>query len=274
MKVPVEVAGEDDEMRPGEQAADTAAPVEDEGAQAAEEAVAADEVEAPHEMTEEEMVEAAKRRGEEAAQREIESDAGRMKAERDKLASELAEAQDEAAQAKAAAAKSADQLMRLQADWENYRTRTARERNEERERAAEKLVVSLLPVLDDMERAIEHAGKAAATDGENTQLDQFVSGIDAVHTKMLGILAKEGVEVIAPVGEAFDPLAHQAVGRVDDATVPDETVAQVYQKGYRMGKKVIRTAMVTVAYGGPKREAPKPDSGDAKGGAEGAASGK
>lgn len=261
MKVPIEVAGEDDEKKPEEQAADTAAPADDQKAQD-DEAVVADEVEAPHEMTEEEMVEAAKRRGEEAAQREIESDAGRMKAERDKLASELAEAQDEAAQAKAAAAKSADQLMRLQADWENYRTRTARERNEERERAAEKLVVSLLPVLDDMERAIEHANKAAATDGEGTQLDQFVSGIDAVHTKMLGILAKEGVEVIDPAGEAFDPLAHQAVGRVDDASVPDETVAQVYQKGYRMGKKVIRTAMVTVAYGGPKREAPKPDDAD------------
>ena len=70
---------------------------------------------------------------------------------------------------------------------------------------------------------------------------------------MLGVLAKEGVEPIDPAGEPFDPLAHQAVGRVEDAEAFDETVAQVYQKGYKMGDKVIRTAMVTVTYGGPKR---------------------
>ena len=72
---------------------------------------------------------------------------------------------------------------------------------------------------------------------------------------MLDILGKEGVEVIDPVGEPFDPLVHQAVGRVEDTNAYDETVAQVYQKGYRMGGKVIRSAMVTVTYGGPKRPA-------------------
>ena len=92
---------------------------------------------------------------------------------------------------------------------------------------------------------------------------QFVDGVSAVHAKMLGVLSKEGVEPIDPAGEPFDPLAHQAVGRVEDAEAFDETVAQVYQKGYKMGEKVIRTAMVTVTYGGPKRPVEQPEeSGD------------
>ena len=96
------------------------------------------------------------------------------------------------------------------------------------------------------------------TEGDE-QLKQFVEGIEAVHAKMVGVLAKEGVEVIDPVGEPFEPLSHQAVGRVEDKEAYDETVAQVYQKGYRMGQKVIRTAMVTVTFGGPKRPAPEPE---------------
>ena len=65
---------------------------------------------------------------------------------------------------------------------------------------------------------------------------------------------------IDPAGEAFDALEHQAVGQVEDASVPDETVAQVYQKGYRLGKKVIRPAMVTISTGGPKREVESDDA--------------
>ena len=107
-----------------------------------------------------------------------------------------------------------------------------------------------------MERATEHAAKGAEGD-EN--LEQFVKGIDAVHDKMLSILGKEGVEVIDPKGEPFDPLVHQAVGREENKDAYDETVAQVYQRGYRMGGKVIRNAMVTVTYGGPKR--PQPEEG-------------
>ena len=88
---------------------------------------------------------------------------------------------------------------------------------------------------------------------------QFVEGVEAIHDKMYAALNREGVEVIDPVGEAFDPMVHQAVGREENHDVFDETVAQVYQKGYRMGGKVIRSAMVTVSCGGPKRPAPEPD---------------
>ena len=202
------------------------------------------------------MVEAAKRAGEKAAADELKVDVEKVRAERDDLQRKLDGVEKEIADAKKEASESADRLVRLQADWDNYRRRTAQERLDERERAAEKLVTNLLPVLDDMERATEHAATGAEGD-EN--LEQFVKGIDAVHDKMLSILGKEGVEVIDPKGEPFDPLVHQAVGREENKDAYDETVAQVYQRGYRMGGKVIRNAMVTVTYGGPKR--PQPEEG-------------
>jgi len=194
-------------------------------------------------------VEAAIRAGEEAAERELKDDAEHLRKTCDDLQRQLREAQEETEAAKGAADEAAERLTRLRADWENYRKRTAAERIQEKERAAEGLVLKMLPVIDDMERACEHAGESAG----NEELSQFVQGVEAVHDKMVGILGGEGVEVIDPRGEAFDPLQHQAVGREENADAYDETVAQVYQKGYRMGGKVIRAAMVTVTYGGPKR---------------------
>lgn len=217
-------------------------------------------------------VEAAIRAGEEAAERELAADASKIRAERDELQKKLAGVADEAEAAKKEAAEATERMLRLQADWENYRRRTAAERLAEKERAAEKLVCNLLPVIDDIERAIEHADVAEG----DTKMRQFVDGVSAVHAKMLAVLAKEGVEPIDPAGEPFEPLSHQAVGRVEDKDAFDETVAQVYQKGYRMGEKVIRTAMVTVTHGGPKRpaeEAPKADGAeeDASAASKGAA---
>ena len=250
MKVPI-----DSEETVDEAAENAAETVEGEAveAEAAAEPVIED-AEAIDPEEERARVEEAIRRGEEAAEKELASDVGKLREERDALQKQLAEVDDTIADAKKQAADANERYMRLQADWENFRRRTASERLAEKERAAEKLVLSLLPVLDDMERAIEHAGNTE----ENEQLKQFVDGIGAVHQKMLTALQKEGVEVIDPAGEAFEPLSHQAVGRVEDAEAYDETVAQVYQKGYRMGDKVIRTAMVTVTFGGPKRPAPEP----------------
>lgn len=193
------------------------------------------------------MVEAAKRAGEKAAEESLAAEAEAQQAD---LQSQVEHMGEELEAAKKEAADASDRLLRLQADWENYRRRTAAERVAERERAAENLVTSLLPVLDDLERASEHA--ASNADGDE-KVNQFVKGVMAVHAKMLDILGKEGVAPIDPVGEAFDPLVHQAVGREENTDVFDETVAQVYQKGYRMGDKVIRSAMVTVTFGGPKR---------------------
>ena len=149
-----------------------------------------------------------------------------------------------------------ERTARLQADWENFRRRTANERIAERERATEKLVTALLPVIDDIERAIDHARSQDLSD----DFKQFVDGVDAVHAKLLDVFAHEGVEPIDPKGEAFDPLEHQAVGRVEDASQYDETVNDVYQKGYRMADRILRSAMVTVTYGGEKRPAPEPEA--------------
>ena len=165
-------------------------------------------------------------------------------AEAEKAAAELAAAKAEAAEWK-------DKFMRLHAEWDTYRRRTNEQREAEKARAAEKLVTSLLPVIDDFERTIDYAEK----NGEG----ELLGGVRAVHSKFVGVLEKDGVEVIDPAGEAFDALEAQAVATVPDAEAFDETVHEVYQKGYRLGAKVIRPAMVTVTTGGPKRPKPEED---------------
>ncbi len=154
--------------------------------------------------------------------------------------------EDPVEKAKAEADAWRDKYFRLHAEWDTYRRRMNEQREEERLRATEKLVEGLLPVIDDFERSIAYA--------EGNGEEGLLGGVKAVHNKLNEVLKKEGVEVIDPEGEAFDALEAQAVATVDDPSVPDETVAQVYQKGYRMGNKVIRAAMVTVTVGGPKRE--------------------
>lgn len=157
--------------------------------------------------------------------------------------------QNDAESAAQRAAEWQDKYMRLHAEWDTYRRRMNEQREEEKQRAAEKLVEQLIPVMDDFERTIDYA----TNNGEAGLL----GGVEAVHTKLAQVLTKEGVIIIDPAGEAYNALEAQAVGTVDDPSVPDETVAAVYQKGYRMGNKVIRPAMVTITVGGPKRETPE-----------------
>ena len=161
-------------------------------------------------------------------------------------------ADEQVAQAKAEMQEWQDKYMRLHAEWDTYRRRTTEQREVEKARATEKLVTSLLPVIDDFERTIDYATK----NGEGGLFE----GVKAVHAKLVDVLKKDGVEVIDPAGEAFDALEAQAVATVDDASVPDETVSEVYQRGYKMGTKVLRPAMVTVTSGGPKREKPQEDA--------------
>lgn len=247
VKIPVEAADEATEA------------AETETAQAVEAAEAAEEQEVPA-MTEEEMVEAAIRAGEEAANDDFKVKYEQVANELAEVRAELEAAADAQKEAEAKASEAADRATRLQADWENYRRRTAAERLAEQARATEKLVTALLPVVDDIERAIDHARTQELAD----DFKQFVDGVDAVHAKLMGVFEHEGVEVIDPKGEAFDPLEHQAVGRVEDAEAYDETVHDVYQKGYRMGDRILRSAMVTVTYGGAKRPAPSEEPAEAE----------
>lgn len=181
------------------------------------------------------------------------NEAGELDAELEQAAAEavasVIEESEELAAAKAEAADWQDKYVRLHAEWDTYRRRMTEQREAEKVRATEKLMESLIPVLDDFARTVDYA----ETNGETGLL----GGVKAVQTKLSDTLAKGGLVVISPAGEAFDALECQAVGTVDDPSVPDETVAQVYQPGYKMGTKVIRPAMVTITTGGPKREKPE-----------------
>lgn len=181
------------------------------------------------------------------------NEAGELDAELEQAAAEAVasaiEESEELAAVKAEAADWQDKYVRLHAEWDTYRRRMTEQREAEKVRATEKLMESLIPVLDDFARTVDYA----ETNGETGLL----GGVKAVQAKLSDTLAKGGLVVISPAGEAFDALECQAVGTVDDPSVPDETVAQVYQPGYKMGTKVIRPAMVTITTGGPKREKPE-----------------
>lgn len=140
-----------------------------------------------------------------------------------------------------------EKYLRLHAEWDTYRRRMNEQREEDRKRATEKLVDNMIPILDDFERTIDYG----TNNGEAGMLD----GTKAVLNKLIDALGKSGVEILNPEGQAFNALEAQAVQMIPDPSVPDETVAQVFQKGYRMGTKVLRPAMVVVTSGGPKREA-------------------
>lgn len=140
-----------------------------------------------------------------------------------------------------------DRYARLQAEWDNYRKRTQAERESERARASENLVMDLLPLLDDLERAIKHARET----GEGGNL---TDGVEAIQNKFLQILEKHKVTQIDALDKPFDAMQHQAVGTEEDPSVPEETVVKVFQQGYRMGERVIRPAMVVTSTGGPARE--------------------
>lgn len=139
-----------------------------------------------------------------------------------------------------------DNYLRLHAEWDTYRRRSAEQREAEKATASEALVTDILPVLDDFERSISFAKE----NGEKG----LIEGVEAVHSKLISMLEKNGTEVIDPEeGEAFDALQHQAVSTVEDKEKFDESIASVMQKGYKMGNKVIRPAMVSVTTGGDKR---------------------
>jgi molecular chaperone GrpE len=142
-----------------------------------------------------------------------------------------------------------DRLQRLKAEFDNYRKRAARDQESFVERATERLVKELLPVLDDLERALE-----AAARHEEAKLEE---GVALVHRALRDKLAKEGLVEIETDG-AFDPHVHEAL--LSQPSEADEgSVIEVVQKGYRLGDRVLRPARVVVA--APKEGTP---SGDAQ----------
>jgi molecular chaperone GrpE len=203
---------------------------------------------APEEAAEDAAEETA---GEEADSDEAEEAESDLIAEAEAIVEEASTA-DELAKAQAEAKEWQDRYLRLHAEWDTYRRRMGEQRAEERLRATEKLMEDLLPVLDDFERTVSYATE----NGETGLLD----GVKAVQTKLVDALTKGGLEPIDPAGQPYDALEAQAVQMVPDEEAFDETVKDVFQKGYKMGKKVLRAAMVTVTTGGPQR--PKDEDAD------------
>ncbi len=138
-----------------------------------------------------------------------------------------------------------DRLARRQADFENYRKRVDRERAETYNRVVADIAAKLLPVLDNLMRALETEASVEAT--ESDEFRHFLSGVDLIYKQLNGVLEALGVKPIASVGEQFNPHIHEAV--VTEATneYEPDTVMQEIVPGYRLGDKLIRPALVKVA---------------------------
>ena len=146
---------------------------------------------------------------------------------------------DELAAAQAERDEYLDALQRLKADFDNYRKRVARDQQELAARAHERLVRELLPVLDDLERALD-----AATEHEEAKLEE---GVRLVHRSLADALAREGLAEVETDG-AFDPHTQEAL-LAQPSEAAEGTVIQVLQKGYRLGDRVLRPARVVVSAG-------------------------
>jgi molecular chaperone GrpE len=147
------------------------------------------------------------------------------------FAQELAQAQEQITELN-------DRLLRAHADFENYRRRMQREKEETAVYANQKLLLNLLPVLDNLERAL---GAPAVTGDE-----KFRQGVELTARSFREILAREGLTPIEAVGQPFDPNFHEAVMTVEAADQEDGTIVAEFQKGYQLGDRVIRPSMVQV----------------------------
>jgi molecular chaperone GrpE len=138
-----------------------------------------------------------------------------------------------------------DLLARRQADFENYRKRVERERSETYNRVVADVAAKLLPVLDNLKRALETEASVEAS--ESDEFRHFLSGVDLIYKQLNGVLEALGVKPVPAVGEQFDPHVHEAV--VTEATddYEPDTVMQEIVSGYRLGDKLIRPALVKVA---------------------------
>jgi molecular chaperone GrpE len=149
----------------------------------------------------------------------------------------------DAASALAALATERDELkellLRRQAEFDNYRKRTERERSEYLQYAGMELVRDMLPILDDFDRALK--AECGSPD--------YARGIEMIYSRMYETLKKMGLEPIEATGKSFDPHMHQAVERVETKDAPDGTILAEFQRGYMFKGKMLRPSMVKVAVG-------------------------
>ena len=130
-----------------------------------------------------------------------------------------------------------DRALRLQAEFDNFRKRTEKDRAEFAQYAGMELIRELLPVLDNFDLAV----KVECADKD------YAKGIEMIHQRMADTLKKAGLEPIEATGKMFDPHVHQAVERFSTADAPEDTVLSEFQRGYNFKGKLLRASMVKVA---------------------------
>lgn len=135
-----------------------------------------------------------------------------------------------------------DRLLRLQAEFDNYRKRVERERRELGDHFAVELLTEFLPVLDDVERALEAASASA-----NPVLESHRQGLELIQKQFVELLKRRQVSAIEALGADFDPNLHQAVGQEVSATHREGEVIDDMRRGYRLGDRLLRPSMVKVA---------------------------
>ncbi|MBI4209131.1 MAG: nucleotide exchange factor GrpE [Deltaproteobacteria bacterium] len=136
--------------------------------------------------------------------------------------------------------ESKNRLLYLQAEFENYRKRMVREKAEFLNYGTEQILKELLPLLDDLERTLEHAKS-------HSDLSGLVQGVELVVKKFHSIFENMGVRPISTVGQKFDPLNHEAIGKEERADIEPGTVIQEVERGYRLKDRLLRAARVTIA---------------------------
>ena len=130
-----------------------------------------------------------------------------------------------------------DSLLRLAAEYDNFRKRTIKEKEASYGNGKADAVAKILPVYDNLERALNQPTEDAA----------YKKGVELTMNELVKILTSLGVEIFGNPGDAFDPNLHNAVMHTEDESLPENTIAQVFQKGFKIGEKVVRFAMVQVA---------------------------
>lgn len=154
----------------------------------------------------------------------------------EKLKLQLAEAEERAKKAEAELAAQTDKYLRVAAEYDNYRKRSQKEREALYTEAFADAITAFLPVIDNVERAVEYA----------TDESELASGVLMLAKQLKNTLEKMKIEEIASTGEQFDPNLHNAIFHEEDEQQPENTVTETLQKGYRLGEKVIRHALVKV----------------------------
>lgn len=136
----------------------------------------------------------------------------------------------------------ADQQLRLQADYENHRKRTLKERQDAHAYGHEGLVRDLLGTVDNLDRALE-----AANQSETANLQSMLQGVELVRRELLGVLSTHAVTLIEAEGQLFDPNLHEAMAQKADDSVPPGTVVEVLQAGYQLRDRLLRPSRVVVS---------------------------